>query len=55
MENKLVLVVGATGAVGLKVVTELIAKGAAVRAMVRATSNRARIVSNFGSIFACIM
>jgi uncharacterized protein YbjT (DUF2867 family) len=40
MDQKVVTVVGATGALGLKIVKALMDKNAHVRAMVRATSNR---------------
>jgi len=40
MNNKIVTLVGATGFLGEKIAKELIAQGAHVRAMVRATSNR---------------
>jgi uncharacterized protein YbjT (DUF2867 family) len=41
--SKIVTVFGATGALGLKITKELVARGAHVRAAVRATSNRARL------------
>lgn len=40
MEKKIVLVVGATGVLGMKIVKACLAQNAQVRAMVRATSNR---------------
>lgn len=43
MEDRIVTVVGASGTLGGDIVQALIAKGAKVRAMVRATSNRARL------------
>jgi uncharacterized protein YbjT (DUF2867 family) len=41
--SKIVTVFGATGALGLKITKELIAQGGRVRAVVRATSNRAQL------------
>jgi len=41
--TKTVTVLGATGALGLKITKELVAQGARVRAVVRATSNRAKL------------
>ncbi|MEU9669728.1 NAD(P)H-binding protein [Streptomyces bobili] len=43
--NPPVLVVGATGSVGSKVVDELLARGKSVRALVRPTSDAGRIES----------
>jgi uncharacterized protein YbjT (DUF2867 family) len=43
MEPKIVMVVGASGTLGCHIVEALLAKGARVRAMVRATSNRAKL------------
>lgn len=43
MDKPIVTVVGATGTLGGHIVEALLAKGAHVRAMVRATSNRARL------------
>ncbi|MEI8093422.1 MAG: NAD(P)H-binding protein [Spirochaetales bacterium] len=40
MDGKIVTVVGATGALGLEIAKALLAKGAQVRALVRATSDR---------------
>ncbi len=40
MERKIVLMAGATGTLGMKIVKACLAQGALVRAMVRATSNR---------------
>ena len=43
MDTKIVTVVGASGSLGGQIVKALIEKGAHVRAMVRATSNRAKL------------
>jgi uncharacterized protein YbjT (DUF2867 family) len=43
MEKKIVIVVGATGTLGMEIVKALIAGGASVRAMVRPTSNRSKL------------
>ncbi len=43
MANKIVTIVGATGALGLKIAKEVIARGSQVRAVVRATSNRTNL------------
>ena len=43
MDKKKVIVVGATGSLGSKIVKELLAQGAEVTAMVRATSNRSKL------------
>ncbi len=43
MDKKIVLLVGASGYLGEKTAKELISQGAHVRAMVRTTSNRARL------------
>jgi uncharacterized protein YbjT (DUF2867 family) len=43
--SKIVTVFGATGALGLKITKELIAQSGRVRAVVRATSNRARLAA----------
>lgn len=43
MDGKIVTLVGATGDLGQKIAKELIAQGASVRAMVRATSNRTNL------------
>jgi len=43
MKQKVVTVVGATGALGLKIVKALIDQNIHVRAMVRVTSNRTKI------------
>jgi nucleoside-diphosphate-sugar epimerase len=43
MDTKLVTVVGASGTLGAYVVEALLQEGAHVRAMVRATSNRAKL------------
>src|SRR5437868_3023899 len=43
LEDKLVTVVGASGTLGGDIVKALLDRGAKVRAMVRATSNRARL------------
>jgi len=45
MESSIVTVVGASGTLGTEIVRALLAKGARVRAMVRATSDRARLQS----------
>ena len=44
MGKKKVVVAGATGALGNKIVKELLAQGAEVTAMVRATSNRSKLM-----------
>jgi uncharacterized protein YbjT (DUF2867 family) len=43
MQKKVITVFGATGALGLKIAAEVMAQGAQVRAVVRATSNRANL------------
>ena len=43
METRIVTVVGASGSLGATIVQALLEKGARVRAMVRATSNRAKL------------
>lgn len=43
MNKKIVTLAGATGYLGEKIATELLAQGAHVRALVRATSNRTRL------------
>ena len=43
MDKKIVVLTGATGYLGEKIAKELIAQGANVRAMVRATSNRTNL------------
>src|SRR5690606_31008615 len=43
MDSKKVLVAGATGNLGSKIVQELLQRGVEVTAMVRATSNRSRL------------
>ena len=45
MESRIVTVVGASGTLGALIVQALLARGARVRAMVRATSNRAKLES----------
>ena len=45
MDTKIVLVVGASGTLGADIVKAVLAKGAVVRAMVRATSSRAKLES----------
>jgi uncharacterized protein YbjT (DUF2867 family) len=44
MEQKVITVVGATGALGLKIVRELIDQNIHVKAMVRSTSNRTKLI-----------
>jgi uncharacterized protein YbjT (DUF2867 family) len=44
MHNKKVIVAGATGSLGTKIVEELLEQGAEVTAMVRASSNRSKLV-----------
>ena len=43
MKKKIVIVVGATGALGMEIVKAMFARGASVRAMVRPTSNRSKL------------
>ena len=45
MNRKVVTVIGATGALGLKIAKAVMDQGAHVRAMVRATSNRTDFVT----------
>jgi putative NADH-flavin reductase len=44
MHSKKVIVAGATGSLGNKIVKELLDQGAEVTAMVRASSNRSKLV-----------
>jgi uncharacterized protein YbjT (DUF2867 family) len=44
MDKKKIIVVGATGSLGIKIVKELLAQGAKVTAMVRPTSNRSKLI-----------
>ena len=44
MDKKKILVAGGTGSLGNKIVKELLAHGAEVTAMVRATSNRSKLI-----------
>lgn len=45
MESRIVTVVGASGTLGSEIVRALLEKGAQVRAMVRATRDRTKLVS----------